>query len=233
MEPSIATLNAKLISTRWRDEFERKWGHHHPRHLDYADRLVESMKTHGFLLSQRIVVYDDTSTIDLYQLLLGLGRFRAAMTAGITQIPVIILHGTLTDKQLMQFYYDPVEPLRLGLAEIAEFKSVMELIATMRYSRVQIADRIGISVTRAVTYQKLSTLPDEVIQLWISQQRGGKKKPFRVTNRAIDKLYAAMHRDRRGTTLDQNGIEVDSGLPPNYDPNGGLEYKDMFSGLSQ
>jgi hypothetical protein len=240
MDHSITTLNRELISTRWREDFESQLPYRYPRGQDYLDRLVDSMKEYGFLLGQRILVYDDPSTIDLYQLVTGLLRFRAATIAGITQIPVIIVHGGLTPLALKQLCFDHGEPIRETHAEIGQFIVVKKLTATVEIGRAEIAKRIGITVDKVYKYQKLSQLPQQMINLWLDQKRGGKRKPFHVTWKVIDELYAAVRRDRGGSTpeygaktLDETGREIESNMPINYDPNGGPEYQATFNKLNK
>lgn len=95
---SLTTLSVELISTRWRDYHDQI----RMRNPDecYLMQVAESMKHFGYLSGKRVLIYDDTSTIDLYQLIDGLYRFRAAKLAGFHEIPVLIFHGGLSNDQL-------------------------------------------------------------------------------------------------------------------------------------
>jgi len=200
-------LDMKLISTRWREKFDREYPHNRLHSQEHLNRLTESIREYGYYPGRRIVVNDNPSTIDLYQLVIGLARFRAAKMAGFNYIPAIIVEETLSERQLFTMIYES-DTLPEKSRVIGQFKAVRELFKA-EYSRREIVDRVGIPLYHVDNYLMLDRLPKVISNMWLDQKRGSKMEPFKVTNTAIEFLYRAMMKDRR------NG---------NFDPVGGPEY---------
>lgn len=64
-----------------------------PKSINNTIRLAESIKKYGILEPLAVKALPTTSGIATYELISGAQRFRAAISAGITQIPCVLLSG--------------------------------------------------------------------------------------------------------------------------------------------
>jgi hypothetical protein len=116
--------------------------------------------------------------------------------------------------------------------EIAVFLTV-KFVMVSGYSKAFIAEVLGLPMPKVVDYYYLSLLPESLITLWIEQKRHRSRKPFLISTAVIRELYAAVLHDHKGTTINSDGREINSGLEPNFDPNGGPEYQATFNKLNK
>lgn len=133
---------------------------HQPRkHLDVDDLndLADSIKIHGVL--EPIVV---AHTPAGYQIIAGERRWRAAQSAGLSQLPVIITEAT--PQMLLEMAL--VENIqRQNLNPIEEAEAYKRLADEFSLSQKEIADRVGKERASVANYIRLLTLPESVIKL--------------------------------------------------------------------
>ncbi|MDR1472533.1 MAG: ParB/RepB/Spo0J family partition protein [Synergistaceae bacterium] len=131
-----------------------------PRRSMNEEQLLElasSIKEHGVL--QAVLV---RRAGDAHQIVAGERRWRAAMRAGLKEIPVRVLD--LTDAQAMELAL--VENLQredLSAMEIA--RGINELVTKLSLTHEDAAAKIGLSRAAVTNKLRLLQLPDEVISM--------------------------------------------------------------------
>jgi ParB family chromosome partitioning protein len=128
-----------------------------PINDDQLRNLASSIKEHGVL--QAILV---RRTAAGHQIVAGERRWRAAMIAGLSEIPVREM--VLNDAQVMELAL--VENLQredLSAVEIA--RGINELVTKLSLTHEDAARRIGLSRVAVTNKLRLLQLPDEVISM--------------------------------------------------------------------
>jgi ParB family chromosome partitioning protein len=123
-------------------------------------QLSESIKQHGII--QPIIVKKDAN---IYTIIAGERRWRAAKIAGLTKVPVLI--KDFTDKQVMEIAL--IENLqREDLNPIEEADAFLRLMDEYNLTQEQIAETIGRSRSAIANSLRLLGLCDEVKKFVIS-----------------------------------------------------------------
>jgi ParB family chromosome partitioning protein len=129
---------------------------------DFSDieisELAESIKALGVL--QPIMVRPLTPAPNVtYQIVAGERRFRAAIRAGLSQVPVII--KDLTDKETLEIAI--VENVqRQGLNPIEEALGYQKLLDEFALTTQEVADRVGKDRATVANITRLLKLPQQV-----------------------------------------------------------------------
>lgn len=119
--------------------------------------LARSIARHGVI--QPIVVKPISS--GKYKIIAGERRFRAAKSAGLVEVPVII--KDVTDTQVMELAL--VENLqRENLNAIEEAKGYKALMDNYGFTQVQVAETVGKSRSYVANAIRLLNLPEKVVQ---------------------------------------------------------------------
>ncbi len=120
--------------------------------------LSESIRQHGVL--QPLVVRPMAN--GRYQIVAGERRWRAARSAGITQLPVVVKE--LSDREAMELAL--VENLmREDLTPMEEALGYRQLMEVYGLTQEEIAQRVGRSRPAVANALRLLSLPEEVAQL--------------------------------------------------------------------
>ena len=121
------------------------------------ESLIASVREHGVI--QPIIAREKGNR---YQIVAGERRWRAAMSAGLTEVPVRIVK--ISDAQAMELAL--VENLqREDLSAIETAQGLQELIAKLSLTHEEVAKRIGFSRTAVTNKLRLLQLPPEVIEM--------------------------------------------------------------------
>jgi len=130
---------------------------HQPRtHFDEAllDDLAASLKIHGMV--QPIVA---RRVGDLFEIIAGERRWRAARKAGLAMVPVVV--KDVPDDRLLEFAL--VENIqRQELNPIEEAKAYWQLGEHLRLTQEQVADRVGKSRPQVANTLRLLRLPTPI-----------------------------------------------------------------------
>ena len=128
-----------------------------PRKMFNEDRLnelAESIKQHG-IVEPLIVVKKD----DYYEIVAGERRFRAAMIAGLTEVPVVI--KDYSTEQIVEIAL--IENIqREDLSPLEEAKAYQALIKEYGYSQTELADIVGKKQSTIANKLRLLKLSDDV-----------------------------------------------------------------------
>jgi len=121
--------------------------------------LSESIKEHG-IIQPLIAVKDNVN--DVYTIVAGERRYRAAIMAGLNEVPVIVKE--FTEEELMQVSL--IENLqREDLNAVEEALAYKALIDTFGYTQDVLAQKLGISRTALTNALRLLNLNDDVLGL--------------------------------------------------------------------
>ena len=121
---------------------------------DKLSQLSESIKQHGVI--QPIIVKKDNN---MYTIIAGERRWRAAKLAGLTKVPVLIKE--YTDKQVMEIAL--IENLqREDLNPIEEADAYQRLMEEYNLTQEQIADTLGKSRPAIANTLRLLSLPNSI-----------------------------------------------------------------------
>ncbi len=135
-------------------------GRYQPRtnfNEEQINSLAESIKENGIL--QPILVRKD---FDGYEIIAGERRFRAAIIAGLKEIPVI--EKELSDNKVMELAL--VENIvRQDLTDIEEASGFLKLMEKCNYTQEKIAQIVGKSRSYIANSLRLLNLPDEIKEL--------------------------------------------------------------------
>jgi ParB family chromosome partitioning protein len=116
--------------------------------------LTESIRQHGVL--QPLLVRRVGNT---YQLISGERRLRASTTAGLTEVPVILVEAA--DEQSLEIAL--VENLqRRDLGSLEEAEGYRQLAARFALTQTQIAERVGRARASIANALRLLSLPQEI-----------------------------------------------------------------------
>jgi ParB family chromosome partitioning protein len=121
------------------------------------DDLTASVREKGVV--QPILVRPVTGSADLYEIVAGERRWRAAQKAGLHDVPVVVRE--LSDKESLEIAI--VENVqRQDLNALEEAVGYQQLIDEYKYSQSELADVIGKSRPHIANTLRLLKLPDEV-----------------------------------------------------------------------
>ena len=124
---------------------------------DNLEGLIASVREHGVI--QPILARRKGNR---YQIVAGERRWRAAMAAGLTEVPVRI--AEISDSEAMELAL--VENLqREDLSAIETALGLQELIAKLSLTHEEVAKKIGFSRTAVTNKLRLLQLPNEVIEM--------------------------------------------------------------------
>lgn len=126
---------------------------------DELEELADSIKKIGIF--QPILVQDKG---DHYMIVAGERRWRAALKAGLKEVPVIIKN--YTEKEIV--IISLLENIqRVDLNPIEEAQTYKKLIDTYKYKQDEVAEKVSKSRTAVTNSMRLLKLADEVQQLLI------------------------------------------------------------------
>jgi ParB family chromosome partitioning protein len=121
------------------------------------DELASSLKTYGVL--QPVLVRNSPEDEDMYQIIAGERRVRAAKKAGIEEIPVLI--RDITDEQMLQISI--VENIqRENLNPVEESKAYKKLMDDFGYTQEDLSKTVGKSRSAVANKLRLLTLPENI-----------------------------------------------------------------------
>ncbi len=124
---------------------------------DALEELADSIKLHGII--SPIIVQDRN---DHYEIIAGERRWRAAMKAGLKEVPVIIKN--YTDEEIM--IISLLENIqREDLSEIEEAQAYKKLIDEFGLKQDEVAEKVSKSRTAITNSIRLLKLSDEVQQM--------------------------------------------------------------------
>ncbi len=125
-------------------------------HEESLEELAQSIKEHG-LIQPLIVTRDEES--GKYQLIAGERRWRAAMMAGLSTVPVIVKE--VSPRQMLEIAL--VENIqRADLNPLEEAEAYRFLIEEFGLTQEEVAKRVGKSRTAVANTVRLLRLPIEV-----------------------------------------------------------------------
>ncbi len=124
---------------------------------DALEELADSIKLHGII--SPIIVQDRN---DHYEIIAGERRWRAAMKAGLKEVPVIIKN--YTDEEIM--IISLLENIqREDLSDIEEAQAYKKLIDEFGLKQDEVAEKVSKSRTAITNSIRLLKLSDEVQQM--------------------------------------------------------------------
>lgn len=127
------------------------------------DELADSIRLHGVI--QPIVV--QALPDNLYQLIAGERRWRAAQKAGLTKVPAILKES----ESQASLEIALIENLqRQDLNPMEEAQAYERLVAEFSLTQDQVASRVGKSRATVTNTLRLLRLPDEV-QAWVAENK--------------------------------------------------------------
>ena len=134
-------------------------------HDSDLEDLTNSIREKGII--QPILVRANSANPDLYELIAGERRWRAAQKVGLHEVPVIVVD--VSDKEALEIaIIENVQ--RADLDPIEEAAGYEQLIAEFAYSQTDLAKVIGKSRPHVANTLRLTRLPEGVKQLVHSGQ---------------------------------------------------------------
>ncbi len=122
--------------------------------------LAESIRTNGIM--QPIVVRPSPKQADMYEIIAGERRWRAAKAVALSEVPVIIRE--LTDKQALELAL--IENIqRQDLSALDEANGYQRLIEEFEYTQEELARSVGKSRSHVANLLRLLSLPDDVKEM--------------------------------------------------------------------
>lgn len=121
------------------------------------EELITSIKEHGVL--QPIMV--NPAVRDMYEIIMGERRYRAAKMAGLEKVPVVVREKPLTEREKLELaIIENVQ--RKDLTPIEEAKSYQRLIDEFNLTQDMVAKKIGKSRSTIANFIRLLNLPQEI-----------------------------------------------------------------------
>ena len=134
-----------------------------PRKLfdkDALDELTNSIKERGII--QPLIVRKSSDQNDKYELIAGERRWQAAQSAGLNEVPVVIIEAD----NLKSLEFAIIENVqRKDLNPIEEAESYKNLIENFGYDQEKVSKFIGKSRSHITNSLRLLTLPEKLIDL--------------------------------------------------------------------
>ena len=132
-----------------------------PRHMfdsESIEELAESIKAHGLL--QPILARKDKHREDMYEIIAGERRWRAAQKAGLHEVPVSVLD--ISDVEALEIAL--VENLqRQDLNPVDEAMGYQKLLEEYGHTQEALAGSLGKSRSHIANMVRLLSLPDVVL----------------------------------------------------------------------
>ncbi|WP_321492325.1 ParB/RepB/Spo0J family partition protein [uncultured Desulfobacter sp.] len=126
------------------------------------ERLTQSIAEKGVL--QPLLVRKFGSA---FELIAGERRLRAAKSAGLTQVPVIVME--LTDEQVLEVsIIENIQRENLNVLEEAE--AYFRLMNEFGYTQEKVAEKIGKNRSTIANLLRLRSLPEEIKESLIAEQ---------------------------------------------------------------
>ena len=122
---------------------------------DDLDELVSSVKQFGVL--EPILV---AQTPAGYQIIAGERRWRAALAAGLTEVPIVVKAATTPKGMLEMAIIENVQ--RVDLSPLERAQAFQQLVRDFKFTYEQIAERIGKSIGYVTNTIRLLKLPDAI-----------------------------------------------------------------------
>jgi ParB family chromosome partitioning protein len=161
--PSVAPRGPAEGEQRLVGTDQLRGGRFNPRkdfREDELAELAESIRTKG--LVQPIIVRVDPDNEQMYEIVAGERRWRAALRAGLHTVPVIV--RSLDDKEVLELaIIENVQ--RADLNAIEEASGYRDLIERFDYSQEQVSEIIGKSRSHVTNTLRLLKLPASVQNL--------------------------------------------------------------------
>ncbi len=169
---------------------------------DLAD-LSASIKEKGII--QPIIVREKAGIADVYEIIAGERRWRAAQRAGLHEVPIVVVDASDRDALEMAII-ENVQ--RADLNPIEEAAGYERLMAEFSYAQSDLAQMIGKSRSHIANMLRLMKLPDSVKELL----RNGKlsaghgrallavEDPEQVALRAVERGLTVRDLERLGQT---------------------------------
>jgi ParB family transcriptional regulator, chromosome partitioning protein len=127
--------------------------------------LSQSIRAHGIV--QPIIVRKKPGSGDMYEIVAGERRWRAAQIAGLTEVPVIV--RDIDDRAALEIAI--VENVqRADLNAIEEAQGYQQLVDEHSYTQLDLAGIIGKSRSHVANTLRLLKLPEKVRDMLISNQ---------------------------------------------------------------
>jgi len=133
--------------------------------LEVSDGFVETIKKHG-ILQPLVVSSGDTEGNHVVRI--GLRRLRAAIKAGLTEVPCIVRDSVSLSERLVE------NMQRRALSPLEEALAMSEMLADGKYTQMQVAEELGISQASVSTSISLLNLSKDVQRL--VERAGGMPK---------------------------------------------------------
>ena len=134
-----------------------------PRKLfdkDALDELTNSIRERGII--QPLIVRNSNDQNDKYELIAGERRWQAAQSAGLHEVPVVIIEAD----NLKSLEFAIIENVqRKDLNPIEEAESYKNLIENFGYDQEKVSKFIGKSRSHITNSLRLLTLPEKLIDL--------------------------------------------------------------------
>lgn len=127
---------------------------------DTLDELAESIRQKGII--QPIVVRTNTNLPDIYEIIAGERRWRAAQRAGLHEVPVVVVD--VSERESLELaIIENVQ--REDLNPIDEARGYEQLAADFGYSQIDLANIIGKSRSHIANTLRLLKLPPSARKL--------------------------------------------------------------------
>jgi ParB family chromosome partitioning protein len=142
--------------------------HGQPRiHFDEAElqKLADTIKTHG--IRQPLTIIQAFGNKDFFEVVSGERRLRAAIMAGLTKVPCLLIHDHVQAKELSiieNIQRADLHPIELGMA----YHSLMDMGICI--TQQEIADKLGVSRTHVLEMMNFASFPDHIKKKLISQK---------------------------------------------------------------
>jgi len=138
-------------------------GAYQPRHVfdkDTIDELAASIRERGIL--QPLLVRPLAGSKDLFEIIAGERRWRAAQLAGVHEVPVVVRE--ISDREALEFgLIENVQ--RQDLSPLEEAEGYRRLLDEFRHTQEDLAKIVGKSRSHIANMMRLLNLPAAVKQL--------------------------------------------------------------------
>ena len=129
------------------------------------EELTNSIKERGII--QPLIVRKSDNQDDKYELIAGERRWQAAQSAGLHEVPVVILEADNL-RSLELAIIENVQ--RKDLNPVEEAESYKNLIDNFNYDQDKVAKFIGKSRSHISNSLRLLTLPEKIIEMLINEK---------------------------------------------------------------
>lgn len=201
-----------------------------PRKMFNEDRLnelAESIKQHG-IVEPLIVVKKD----DYYEIVAGERRFRAAMIAGLTEVPVVI--KDYSTEQIVEIAL--IENIqREDLNPIEEAKAYKQLIEEFSLKQDEVADKVSKSRTAITNALRLLKLDDRVQNMVIEEciSSGHARTLLAIDNKEEQYEIACMVFDKKLSVRETEKLIKKLNNKENPKKKAELDNKDIYADFEE